>query len=185
MLYTMYCASPVGRLLLAEKDGALTGLWIEGQKYFLGSVKEEMEEKADSALLRHTKRWIDSYFRGEKPSVREIPLAPSGSKFRKDVWRILCEIPYGEVTTYGEIARKIAGEYGLASMSAQAAGGAVSHNPVSIIIPCHRVIGSDGSLTGYAGGLSNKRKLLALEGADLSRLWSPEQAGRKQNDQDA
>lgn len=176
MLYTMYYDSPVGRLLLAEKDGALAGLWIEGQKYFLGSLKEEMTENTDSEILKHTKEWLDRYFRGEKPSIGELELAPAGSEFRKAVWKILCEIPYGEVTTYGEISRKIAAGCGLDSMSAQAVGGAVGHNPISIIIPCHRVVGTNRSLTGYAGGIEKKIKLLALEGVDIENAMQPMKA---------
>ncbi len=173
MLYTTHYASPIGSLLLAEKDGALSGLWIEGQKYFLGSVKEEMTENADSAILKQTKMWLERYFRGERPSVGELALAPQGSEFRKAVWKILCEIPYGEVTTYKEIAKKMAVNLGRDTMSAQAVGGAVAHNPISIIIPCHRVIGTDGSLTGYAGGIDRKIKLLTLEGVDVERFFVP------------
>ncbi|MEY8338259.1 methylated-DNA--[protein]-cysteine S-methyltransferase [Lachnospiraceae bacterium 62-35] len=173
MLYTMYYESPVGRLLVAERDGTLTGLWIEGQKYFPNSLQEERKEGADSPVLNAAKEWLDRYFKGEKPSSSELPLAPAGSEFHKAVWKILCEIPYGEVTTYGEISRKIAASLGLQQMSAQAVGGAVSHNPISIIIPCHRVVGTNGSLTGYAGGLEKKIKLLTLEGVDMEGLFVP------------
>lgn len=102
-----------------------------------------------------------------------MPLAPVGSEFRQNVWTILCEIPYGEVTTYGDIAKKMAAKMGKAAMSSQAVGGAVGHNPISIIIPCHRVVGANGSLTGYAGGIKTKIKLLELEGVDMSRLFVP------------
>lgn len=173
MLYTMYYDSPIGRLLLAGKEEALAGVWIEGQKYFLGSGHEELEEKTDSRILNQTREWLDRYFRGEKPAIQELALAPEGSEFRKEVWKLLCQIPYGEVTTYGEISRKIASQRGLAGMSAQAVGGAVSHNPISIIIPCHRVVGADGSLTGYAGGLERKIKLLTLEGVSMEKLFVP------------
>lgn len=171
MLHITHYRSPVGTLLLAEKGGALAGLWMEGQKYYLGSLREEIgrcqeeKEEAETGILIRTKKWLDCYFAGKKPEINELALAPAGSEFRRAVWRILCEIPYGEVTTYGEIARKIAGQRGITGMSAQAVGGAVGHNPISIIIPCHRVVGADGSLTGYAGGLEKKRWLLALEGA--------------------
>lgn len=164
MIYTMYYDSPIGPLLLAEKGGALAGLWIEGQKYYLGSLKGEEKKEAPAEMLMRTKDWLNRYFSGEKPKISELTLAPSGSEFRKAVWKILCEIPYGEVTTYAEIARRIAEQKGIASMSAQAVGGAVGHNPISIIIPCHRVIGTNGSLTGYAGGLERKRSLLEMEG---------------------
>lgn len=173
MIYTMYYDSPVGRLLLAEKEGALAGVWIEGQKYFLGSLNEDMEETEDSKVLNETKKWLERYFRGERPQIDELSLAPLGSEFRKEVWKILCGIPYGEVTTYGEISRKIAKNRGIDRMSAQAVGGAVGHNPISIIIPCHRVVGADGSLTGYAGGIKRKIKLLELEGADMKKLYVP------------
>ena len=173
MINTMYYDSPVGRLLLAEKEDALAGLWMEGQKYFLGSMREDMGENPDSAVLNLAGKWLDRYFRGENPSISEIPLAPEGSEFRQNVWKILCEIPYGQVTTYGEISKKIAASRGLDRMSAQAVGGAVSHNPISIIIPCHRAVGADGSLTGYAGGIQKKIELLTLEGTDLSQLFVP------------
>ncbi len=173
MLYTMYYHSPIGELLLAEKAGALAGVWMEGQKYFPQSLHMEMEEKEDSKILNETKEWLDRYFRGERPRIDELLLAPLGSGFRREVWKILCEIPYGEVTTYGEISRKIAENRGIGRMSAQAVGGAVGHNPISIIIPCHRVVGADGSLTGYAGGIQRKIRLLELEGADMEKLYVP------------
>lgn len=164
MIYKMSYDAPVGKLLLAEKDGALVGLWMEGQKYFLGSVKEDMEENRESAVLKQTVAWLERYFMGEKPQIKELPLAPVGSAFRKEIWEMLCEIPYGETTTYGELARKLAKKRGIEKMSAQAVGGAVGHNPISIVIPCHRVIGSDGGLRGYAGGIEKKRMLLEMEG---------------------
>lgn len=164
MIYTTYYNSPVGRLLLAEENGALTGLWIEGQKYFPDLQTEESRKNAETEVLRQTQEWLERYFHKEKPRISELVLAPAGSSFRRAVWKILCEIPYGEVTTYGEISRKIAADMGRDHMSAQAVGGAVAHNPISIIIPCHRVVGTNGSLTGYAGGIEKKQKLLALEG---------------------
>ncbi|MCI9156887.1 MAG: methylated-DNA--[protein]-cysteine S-methyltransferase, partial [Lawsonibacter sp.] len=118
--------------------------------------------------------WLDRYFAGERPAISELPLAPIGSEFRKEVWQVLCEIPYGETTTYGEISQKIAARRGLERMSAQAVGGAVGHNPISIIVPCHRVVGSNGSLTGYAGGLQKKIKLLTHEGVDMERFFVPQ-----------
>ena len=173
MVYTMRYDSPIGGLLLAEKDGALVGVWMEGQKYFLGSLKEEMQESSNSPMLRQAGQWLDCYFGGEKPEIGRLRLAPMGSEFRKAVWKILCEIPYGSVTTYGEISKKIAAGRGLERMSAQAVGGAVGHNPISIIIPCHRVVGANGSLTGYAGGLQKKIALLTLEGVDTGKLIIP------------
>ena len=151
---------------------------MEGQKYYLGSLQKEASGQgkayADTKVLGQTKEWLDRYFAGKKPGIGELTLAPAGSDFRKAVWKILCEIPYGEVTTYGEISRKIADRRGIERMSAQAVGGAVGHNPISIIIPCHRVVGSDGSLTGYAGGLKKKISLLTLEGVDMEKLFVPE-----------
>ena len=173
MIYITRYVSPIGRILLAEKYGALVGLWIEGQKYFLGSFHEEMKEKENALIFRETKRWLDRYFEGEKPSINELSIAPIGSDFRKAVWQILCEIPYATTITYGEIAEKFALRSGLAKMSAQAVGGAVGHNPISIIIPCHRVVGANGSLTGYAGGVDKKLELLKFEGVDTSRLFIP------------
>lgn len=174
MVYTTHWASPIGDLLLAEKDGSLVGLWMARQKYFLGSLREEMEERDDSAIFNQTRQWLGRYFAGGKPSARELRLAPEGSEFRQEVWRILCEIPYGEVMTYGEIAQKMAANRGGAKMSAQAVGGAVGHNPISIIIPCHRVVGTNGSLTGYAGGLDRKIRLLTLEGVDMTDFFIPQ-----------
>lgn len=165
MLYTMRYESPVGELLLAEKEQALVGVWMEGQKYYPCHLQEEMQQDVHSKILCQTKDWLDRYFKGERPSADEIVRNPKGSEFQKEVWNILCQIPYGETMTYGAIAQKIAAARGLKRMSAQAVGGAVGHNPISIIVPCHRVVGSNGSLTGYAGGLEKKLKLLTLEKA--------------------
>lgn len=163
MIYTSTYTTPIGDVLLASKNNELIGLWFEGQKYYLNSINEEMQVKNEEEILKKTKNWLDRYFKGEKPSIKEIKINPSGSDFRKEVWKILCKIPYGQTITYKEIAEKLAKERGLKSMSAQAVGGAVGHNPISIIIPCHRVVGSDGKLTGYAGGLDKKEYLLKLE----------------------
>ena len=168
MIYTSNYNSPIGKILLASKNGKLIGLWIEGQKYYLGKVKEELQKKDDEVILIKAKNWLDKYFRGEKPEISELDLDPIGSEFAKNVWKILCEIPYGEVTTYGKIAKKMAKLMNKKSMSAQAVGGAVGHNPISIIIPCHRVIGSNGDLTGYAGGIDKKIKLLEHENANIN-----------------
>lgn len=173
MVYTSHYDSPIGALLLAERDENLVGLWMEGQKYFLGSLWEETQERESSPVLRQASLWLDRYFAGKRPAIGELPLAPIGSEFRKEVWQVLCEIPYGETTTYGEISQKISARRGLERMSAQAVGGAVGHNPISIIVPCHRVVGSNGSLTGYAGGLQKKIKLLTHEGVDMGRLFVP------------
>ena len=167
MYYTTTHQSPVGMLTLASDGDTLVGLWIEGQKYYGGTILDTATEKDVIPVFNMTKIWLDRYFGGENPTIKELPLAPIGGDFRHDVWNILCEIPYGEVITYGDIAKKIAVKRGKESMSAQAVGGAVGHNPISIIIPCHRVVGSDGSLTGYAGGIDTKKRLLALEGARI------------------
>lgn len=165
MFYKTTYISPIGNITLCSDAKNLVGLWLEGQKYFAGNVNSEMVEKDDLPVFKETKIWLDKYFRNEKPSVKDLPLAPIGNEFRQEVWQILCEIPYGEVITYGDIAKKIAKKRGLARMSAQAVGGAVGHNPISIIIPCHRVVGSNGNLTGYAGGIELKAKLLKHENA--------------------
>lgn len=164
MWYKMRYESPAGTLWMEEKDGALTGLWIEGQKYYPDFLQGRAEENNHSQVLNRTRIWLDGYFRGERPETDGLALAPEGSEFRQEVWSILRKIPYGQTMTYGQIAQKIAAGRGLKKMSPQAVGGAVGHNPISIIIPCHRVIGTNGSLTGYAGGLEKKRQLLALEG---------------------
>lgn len=149
--------------LAADEDENLVGLWIEGQKYFLSSFSDEVVENNSLEIFNKTKLWLDRYFNGEKPEISELSLAPRGSDFRQEVWKILCEIPYGKVITYGDIANRIAEKKGIAKMSARAVGGAVGHNPISIIIPCHRVIGASGNLTGYAGGLDIKIQLLRHE----------------------
>lgn len=175
MIFTAEYSSPLGKLTLAQRDSALIGLWLEGQKYFLGTLAKEDMRKEDTFVFQMVKTWLDRYFQGENPSIDEIPMAPEGSEFRREVWRILCSIPYGTTTTYGEIARQLEKTKGRSSMSAQAVGGAVGHNPISIIIPCHRVVGSNGSLTGYAGGIEKKIKLLSIEGVEMSKFFVPKQ----------
>lgn len=174
MYFSSEYPSPVGRITLASDGKHLVGLWIEGQKYFQGTVKEEMKIKNDLPLFRDVKNWLDQYFSGGKPAISQLPLRPAGGEFRQGVWEILCEIPYGTVITYGEIAKRMAEKMGRTNMSSQAVGGAVGHNPISIIIPCHRVVGTKGSLTGYAGGISTKVKLLEHEGVDMSHFYVPE-----------
>ena len=173
MYYTTTHSSPIGKLTLASDGENLVGLWLEGQKYFGKSLPEEPVVREELPIFHTVQNWLDRYFAGTNPDLCELALRPIGSAFRQEVWKLLCEIPYGEVTTYGGIARKMADKLGKKSMSSQAVGGAVGHNPISIIIPCHRVVGADGSLTGYAGGIHNKIKLLELEGADLSHLFVP------------
>lgn len=161
MQYISHYHSPIGDILLAADDIGVTGLWFEGQKYFALHLDKEHQEK-DLPVFTETKRWLDIYFSGKEPDFT-VPLHFKGTDFQKEVWEILCSIPYGKTMTYGEIAKKIAFKRGLKHMSAQAVGGAVGHNPISILVPCHRVIGSNGSLTGYAGGIDKKNKLLTLE----------------------
>lgn len=173
MFYITTYPSPVGLLTLASDGTNLCGLWLEGQKYFGGSILKSASSETlrkELPVFSRTSDWLDRYFSGKKPLPSELPLAPAGGEFRKLVWELLCEIPYGEVTTYGALAKKAAAKLGRSSMPSQAIGGAVGHNPISIIIPCHRVVGSNGSLTGYAGGLDVKRALLKLEGLDLSQF---------------
>ena len=184
----MYCltsyASPIGLLTLGSDGKHLTGLWIQGQKYFGGAIREELVQRDDLPVFAMTqgpeptvfgdvRKWLDRYFSGQKPCPDELPLAPEGTEFQKLIWGLLCEIPYGTVTTYGDLAKKAAARMGRDTMSGQAVGGALAHNPVSIIIPCHRVVGSGGSLTGYAGGLDRKIWLLDHEGVDVSRFSVP------------
>ncbi|MCI8623912.1 MAG: methylated-DNA--[protein]-cysteine S-methyltransferase [Provencibacterium sp.] len=173
MYYFTQYDSPIGRLTLGCKEQKLVGLWIEGQKYFGSTVPEERIPGDGLPVFRQTKEWLDRYFAGEKPSPFELPLAPAGGQFRQEVWEILCGIPYGEVMTYGAIAQRIAKRQNRKTMSGQAVGGAVGHNPISIIIPCHRVVGARGNLTGYAGGVAKKRWLLAHEGLDANRFFIP------------
>lgn len=173
MYYSTTYQSPMNTITLACDGDNLVGLWLEGQKYHGNTIFKEVTEKSNLPVFDAAKKWLDSYFAGENPHISELPLRPAGSKFRQEVWSILCEIPYGKVVTYGDIAKKMAVRMGKETMSSQAVGGAVGHNPISIIIPCHRVVGTNGSLTGYAGGISIKVKLLELEGADMSRLFVP------------
>ena len=176
MIYRTDYESPLGRVTLASDGESIVGLWLEGQKYFGDTVNGEMHREDRLAIFAKTRDWLDRYFRGEKPAIAEILLAPAGNRFRQEVWKILCDIPYGEVMTYGAIARMIAERLGREKMSAQAVGGAVGHNPVSIIIPCHRVVGADGSLTGYAGGIRTKIRLLEHEKADMTGLFVPKKS---------
>lgn len=173
MHYLSYYISPIGPLMLASNEEAIIGLWLEGQKYFADTLPKEVKEDKNHSVIKQGIEWLDRYFAGEKPDISTLPLSPIGSEFRQKVWKILCEIPYGKVITYGDIAKQMAVQMNKDKMSAQAVGGAVGHNPISIIIPCHRVIGADGNLTGYAGGMDKKIKLLELEGADLTTLYIP------------
>lgn len=170
MLFSTIYESPVGKITLVGDENNLIGAWIEGQKYFLSNIKQEVREEENIDILIKTKKWLDRYFNNEKPEISELSIAPQGNEFRKNVWDMLCQIPFGQTTTYGEIAKKVAIKMNKKSMSAQAIGNAVGHNPISIIIPCHRVLGKNGSLTGYAGGIDKKVKLLEIEGVDLRHI---------------
>lgn len=163
--------SPLGNITLASEGNCLTGLWFDGQKYDRAVISEKYEEK-DLPIFEETCKWLDIYFSGKEPDFTPSILMRT-TDFRKKVWEILLTIPYGKTMTYGEIAQKIAEQQGVSKMSAQAVGGAVGHNCISIIIPCHRVVGTDGSLTGYAGGIEKKIKLLSLEKADMHSFFIP------------
>lgn len=171
MMYTLHYDSPLGGILLAADEVGLTGLWFDGEKYFADTLDPEHKAQ-ETPILREAKRWLDVYFRGQEPDFTP-PLHPIGSPFRQEVWALLLQIPYGQTTTYGALAKQLAAMHGLPQMSAQAVGGAVGHNEISIIIPCHRVVGTNGSLTGYAGGIDKKAKLLTLEKIRTEHLFPP------------
>lgn len=165
-MYTLHYDSPLGGILLAADEVGLTGLWFEGEKYFANILGPEQQER-ETPALQMAKRWLDVYFSGREPGF--YPAAPPvGSPFRRRVGAAAPD-PYGQTTTYGALAQQLAAKQGKTRMSAQAVGGAVGHNEISIIIPCHRVVGSSGSLTGYAGGLDKKIALLKLERADSAK----------------
>ena len=152
MVYTTDYQSPLGTIFLAADEKGLTGLWLEGQKYYAAQIKKEECRQEKTPVLKDAERWLDIYFQGKEPDFMPA-LHPVGTEFQSAVWEILRRIPYGRTITYGEIAGQLAAQRGVKKMSAQAVGGAVGHNKISIIIPCHRVVGSNGSLTGYAGGI--------------------------------
>lgn len=168
MQYTAVYQSPMGEILLAADEAGLTGLWFEGQKYYAGGLCKE-HRAGETPAIRDARHFLDDYFKGKEPDFMP-PVHMTGTPFQIEVWEILRRIPYGETVTYGEIAKKLAGERGLSEMSARAVGGAVGRNRISVIIPCHRVVGSDGSLTGYAGGIDRKKKLLTLESVYFGNL---------------
>lgn len=171
MQYIAHYPSPLGSILLAADDTGLTGLWFEGAKYYAAGLDRGSEEK-DNPVLGRAKEWLAVYFSGREPDFLP-PVRLTGTPFQLAVWGILQKIPYGKTVTYGEIAREIARQRGLPRLSAQAVGGAVGHNKISVIVPCHRVVGANGSLTGYAGGIGKKAGLLALENADMRSLRIP------------
>jgi methylated-DNA-[protein]-cysteine S-methyltransferase len=162
MEYIHRIKSPVGILTVSSDSQAISGLWMEGQKYFAKTLEEDVLEQ-DLPLFEQVRQWLDVYFSGREPDFM-LPLAPKGSPFQKSIWDNLLKIPYGQTTTYGALAKQFETENKGKRTSARAVGSAVGHNPVSILIPCHRVVGKNGSLTGYAGGIDKKIKLLQLEG---------------------
>ena len=171
MIYTCKYKSPIGNILLAADEIGLTGLWFEGQKHFANTLSDEHISQ-ETKILTEAKKWLDIYFAGQQPDFMP-PLHMMGTPFRQKVWQILLDIPYGKTITYGEIARILAKEQGDCPMSAQAVGNAVGHNEISIVIPCHRVVGAKGNLVGYAGGIERKIALLKLEQVDMSKLYMP------------
>ena len=171
MQYITHYQSPLGGITISSDGSALTGLWFDGQKYFASTLGADYKEK-NLPVFTEAKRWLDIYFSGKEPDFTP-PLSLNGSAFRMAVWQILQSIPYGQTITYGDIAKQLAAQTGKAKMSAQAVGGAVGRNPISIIVPCHRVIGAGGSLTGYAGGIDKKVQLLELEGIDTNKFTLP------------
>lgn len=176
MDYIHHYDSPLGGITLASDGEALAGLWFDQQKYFGYTLSAAYQER-DLPVFEQADQWLDIYFSGRDPGFTP-PLAMRTTSFRKSVWKIMLGIPYGKTMTYGEIAARIAAENGVEHMSAQAVGGAVGHNAISLIIPCHRVVGSNGSLTGYAGGIEKKYQLLLLEKADMTGLFLPEKGSR-------
>lgn len=166
--------SPIGKITLGSDGKNLVGLWIDGQRFFEEPVPKKMLVNDDLNIFACIKEWLSRYFDGKKPPISELPLSPIGSEFQKTVWKMLTEIPYGNTITYGELAQKIAKNRGIKSMSAQAVGGAVGRNPISIIIPCHRVIGANGNLTGFSGGIAKKLLLLQHEGVNTNQFYNPD-----------
>lgn len=154
--------SSIGPITMASDGVLLVGLWFDGQRYFADTLDDIFEERDDLNVFETTRRWLDIYFGGKNPDFMP-PICMRATDFRKTVWKVLMTIPFGQTMTYGEVARIVAGKMGLPSMSAQAVGGAIGHNSISIVIPCHRVIAADGTLTGYAAGIDKKSYLLNLE----------------------
>ena len=172
MSYVTRIETPLKPLLAASDGEAVVGLWFEGQSHFASTLGEEREPADDLPVFEALRSWLATYFEGRDPGPIP-PCSPRGTAFRLAVWGELAKVPYGTTVTYGELGSRVARALGRDSWSARAIGGAVGHNPVSILLPCHRVIGADGSLVGYAGGVETKLALLSLEGVDVSRLRSP------------
>lgn len=169
--YTHFYQSPMGRIMLGSDGESLIGTWFETKRYFDDKQWADSKERM-LPVFEQTVRWLDCYFEGKDPGFMP-PVRLVGTPFRVAVWKILKTIPYGTTVTYNDIAREIARQRNIPKMAAQAVGGAVGHNPVSIIVPCHRVVGANGSLTGYGGGIQLKVKLLSLEGVDMKKLFVP------------
>lgn len=168
MQYIDFYKSPIGEMMMASDEVGLIGLWFVGKKYFASTLSQnEPRQQKTLPIFDQTKKWLDLYFAGQNPDFTPT-LFLKGSEFRLSVWKILTQIPYGEVITYGDIAKQIARQRGVEKMSAQAVGGAVGHNPIAILIPCHRVVGKNGSMTGYGGGIDKKIELLKLEGIHVN-----------------
>lgn len=174
MQFKTYFDSPVGKLLISSDGEYLTGLWIEKQKYYAKGLAQDAQRRDELEIFQQVKAGLSAYFAGEESDLCKLPLRLCGSSFQQKVWNILREIPYGKTMTYAEIAKRVAKMEARPSMSAQAIGGAVGRNPISIVIPCHRVVGSNGSLTGYAGGIDTKIRLLELEQTDMTGLFNPQ-----------
>lgn len=176
MEYIYHYDSPLGAVTCASDGEALTGLWLDGQKYYASGLGDDYEDigsdESKLPVFTQTKEWLDIYFSGEEPDFTPA-LSMKGTEFRKAVWEILLTVPYGQTRTYGEIAGILSKKRGGANVSARAVGNAVGHNPISVIVPCHRIVGTNGSLTGYAGGIEKKISLLELEKTDMSDLFVP------------
>ncbi len=173
MEYKCNYESPMGRIILSSNGKEITGLWFESSRFIkkLNELSSKPEENLP--IFKVTKNWLERYFKGEEPNPKEIPMKMIGTRFSKQVWKILNTISYGKTITYGEIAKRIAKENHLKAMSAQAVGHAVGHNPISILVPCHRVVGCNGSLTGYGGGIYKKVALLQLEKVNMEKFFIP------------
>ncbi|KRL05053.1 6-O-methylguanine-DNA methyltransferase [Liquorilactobacillus oeni DSM 19972] len=165
--------SPVGELTLVSDENNLVGIWFKGQKYYKATLVAHEVQLQWTPVLKKTKCWLNDYFSFKKPNVKDIPIKPQVSEFRQFVLEALLTIPYGHYCTYGQIAQRVAARMHKSSVYAQAVGGAIGHNPIAILIPCHRVIGSTGSLTGYAGGIDKKVQLLQHEGIDVNNFHFP------------
>ncbi len=178
MIFVNVYHSPLGDMTMASEEGKLSGLWFEGQKYYGSTLMTEYKTK-DLDIFEQTARWLDIYFEGKNPGDIPPILFNNATPFRRSVWQILEKIPYGKTITYGEIAKIISDKNGIKGMYAQAVGNAIGHNPISIIIPCHRVVGTNGSLTGYAGGIDKKIELLKLENINTQKFFIPKEKNSK------